>query len=53
MKLCLPVEVINLSVWPRAPLLAAGVALGKCIEYGFTLADQVAAQLKKAAASSA
>ncbi|KAI7846430.1 hypothetical protein COHA_000043 [Chlorella ohadii] len=26
----------------------AGVALGKCIEYGFTFADQVAAQLKAA-----
>ncbi|KAL4430008.1 hypothetical protein ABPG77_004378 [Micractinium sp. CCAP 211/92] len=31
----------------------AGVALGKCIEYGYTFADQVAAQLAKSAAKTA
>lgn len=35
------------------PAVPAGVALGKCIEYGFTFADQVAAQLQKAAAKTA
>ena len=35
------------------PSTRAGVALGKCIEYGFTFADQVAAQLKKGAKAAA
>lgn len=39
---------------PVAPsLAAAGVALGKCIEYGYTFADQVAAQLAKSGAKTA
>jgi hypothetical protein len=29
----------------------AGVALGKCVEYGYEFANKVAAQTKKAAAS--
>ena len=35
---------------PSTPPLSAGVALGKCIEYGYTFAGQVAEQLKKTAA---
>lgn len=51
--LLLPGGFTDTPVLLPAPLPTAGVALGKCIEYGFTFADQVASQLKKAAASSA
>ena len=46
------------SIWPANQLHThtpthppAGVALGKCIEVGFTFADQVAAQLRKTKAA--